>query len=91
MVDAADEDPATAALEAAPSAADAARGAHAVVVATEWPEFATLDWASIAPTMAGDLVVDGRRIVDAATASAAGLRVVALGVEAAGAPIRATD
>ena len=79
------------ALEAAPSAADAARGAHAVVVATEWPEFATLDWASIAPAMAGDLVVDGRRIVDAAAASAAGLRVVALGVEAAGAPMRATD
>ena len=54
---------------------------HAVVVATEWPEFATLDWAALAPTMAGDVVVDGRRIVDAAAATAAGLRVVALGVE----------
>jgi len=61
------------------------------VVATEWPEFGMLDWASIAPAMAGDLVVDGRRIVDAAAASAAGLRVIALGVEATGAPLRAAD
>ena len=60
-------------------------------MATEWPEFATLDWAAIAPTMAGDLVVDGRRIVDAAAATAAGLRVLALGVEAAGAALRAAD
>ncbi len=61
------------------SAVDACRGADAVVVATEWPEFAALDWAAIAPTMAGDLVVDGRRIVDAGAAAAAGLRVLSLG------------
>ena len=89
--DGADADPAAVALKPAPSVADATRGAHAVVVATEWPEFGTLDWASIAPAMAGDLVVDGRRIVDAAAASAAGLRVIALGVEATGAPLRAAD
>jgi UDPglucose 6-dehydrogenase len=88
---AAGADNARAALEAAPSVAVATRGAHAVVVATEWPEFGTLDWAAIAPAMAGDLVVDGRRVVDRAAASAAGLRVVALGVEAAGEPVRAAD
>jgi hypothetical protein len=54
-----------------------------VVVATEWPELAALDWAAIAPTMAGDLVIDGRRVVDARAASAAGLRLLSLGVEAA--------
>ena len=75
-------------LEPATSAADAVRGADAVVVATEWPEFGTLDWSSLAPSMAGDLIVDGRRIVDVAGGPAAGLRVVALGVEAAGAPLR---
>jgi UDPglucose 6-dehydrogenase len=78
-------------LEPATSAADAVRRADAVIVATEWPEFETLDWSSLAPSMSGDLVVDGRRIVDVRAASAAGLRVVALGVEAAGAPLRTAD
>ena len=55
------------------------RAAAAVVVATEWPEFAALDWAALAPSMAGDVIVDGRRIVDAAVATAAGLRVVCAG------------
>ena len=58
------------------------------MVATEWPQFGTLDWAAIAPTMAGDVVIDGRRIVDAGAAAAAGLRVVALGVEVSGAALR---
>jgi UDPglucose 6-dehydrogenase len=87
----AEADPSGVRLDAASSAADAVRGAGAVVVATEWPEFGTLDWASLAPSMAGDLVVDGRRIVDVSAASAAGLRVVALGVEARGAPLRTVD
>ena len=37
--------------------------------------------------MTGMVVVDGRRIVDIEAASAAGLRVVALGVEATGAAL----
>jgi UDPglucose 6-dehydrogenase len=78
-------------LEPATSAADAVRRADAVIVATEWPEFETLDWSSLAPSMSGDLVVDGRRIVDVRAASAAGLRVIALGVEAGGAPLRTAD
>lgn len=65
----------------AASAEDACEGVSAVVVATEWPEFAHLDWRRIASRMGGDVVVDGRRIVDRAAASAAGLRVFALGVE----------
>jgi UDPglucose 6-dehydrogenase len=77
-----------AALEAAPSAEAACAGADAVVIATEWPQFALLDWATIAPTMTGDVIIDGRRIVDAAAASAAGLRVVALGVEVTGAALQ---
>jgi UDPglucose 6-dehydrogenase len=65
----------------AASAAAALVGADAAVVATEWPEFGQLEWASIAPTMSGRVVIDGRRAIDAEAASAAGLRVVALGVE----------
>jgi UDPglucose 6-dehydrogenase len=78
-------------IEAAESAAAACADADAVVVATEWPEFAALDWAAIAPTMAGDVIVDGRRVVDAAAATAAGLRVVALGVQVAGAALQPVD
>jgi UDPglucose 6-dehydrogenase len=73
-----------ASVERAESPADACRRADAVVVATEWPELAALDWSDIAPTMAGDLVIDGRRVVDARAASAAGLRLLSLGVEVAG-------
>ena len=72
----------------AASAEAACAGADAVVVATEWPEFRMLDWAAIAPTMGGQVVVDGRHVIDAAAAAAAGLRVVALGVEVSGAPLR---
>jgi len=78
-------------LKTAESAAHACAGMDAVVVATEWPEFAGLDWAAIAPTMRGDVVVDGRRIVDDAVATTAGLRLLALGVEVNGARIRAVD
>jgi UDPglucose 6-dehydrogenase len=75
-------------VEEAASAAAACQGAAAVLIATEWPELATLDWRAIAPTMAGDLVVDGRRIVDARAATAAGLRVLSLGVERAAAELQ---
>ena len=67
---------------AASDAARACAGSDAVVIATEWPEFAQADWAAIAPTMAGRVIVDGRGIVDTHAAVAAGLRVVSLGVEA---------
>jgi UDPglucose 6-dehydrogenase len=76
---------------AAESVEAAVRAAEAVVVATEWPAFASLDWAALAPLMAGDLVLDGRRIVDGDAAARAGLRVLTLGVEAGGAALRAVD
>jgi len=69
------------AVEAASTAADAARDADAIVVGTEWPEFATLDWAAIAPTMRGRVIADARRIVDRSAANEAGLTVVTLGIE----------
>ena len=78
-------------IESARSAAAACDGADAVVVATEWSEFGELDWAEIAPTMRGDVIVDGRRVVDTDAAAAAGLRVVALGVEVSGAVLQPAD
>jgi len=60
-------------LQIARSALGAARGADAVVVATEWPELATLDLASVRRVMRGTLLVDGRGLYDAESAHRAGL------------------
>jgi UDPglucose 6-dehydrogenase len=59
----------------------ACRDADAVVVATEWPEYSSLDWSQLAGVMGGQVVVDARRIVDVGAVSGAGLRVLVLGVE----------
>jgi len=46
------------------SAYAAARGAHAIVVVTEWSEFIHLDLARIRAEMVGDLIFDGRNIFE---------------------------
>lgn len=59
---------------------EAARGARVLVVATEWPEFAKLDLAAVAATMADDaVIVDTRNLLDAAAVRAAGLRYDGVG------------
>ena len=45
-----------------PDALAAARGAHAVIVATEWPEFRSLAADDIAAAMAGDIILDAGRV-----------------------------
>jgi UDPglucose 6-dehydrogenase len=55
------------------SADAVASGADAVVLVTEWPEFAELDLRALADSMRGDLLIDGRNFLDAAAARAAGL------------------
>jgi UDPglucose 6-dehydrogenase len=47
----------------APSARAAARGAHALVVATEWPEFRELSPDDVAGEMIGRLVLDPGRFL----------------------------
>jgi UDPglucose 6-dehydrogenase len=59
-------------VEFAESALEAVAGADALVIVTEWPEFAELDWDSVAAATAGRLVIDGRNFVDGAAARAAG-------------------
>jgi UDPglucose 6-dehydrogenase len=51
-------------LTLASSAEEALRGADAAVIATEWPEFAGLDWRGIRDDMARAIVADGRRLLD---------------------------
>jgi UDPglucose 6-dehydrogenase len=51
-------------LELASSAYEAATGSHALVIATDWPEFAELDLTELRQRMAQPVVVDGRNLLD---------------------------
>ena len=53
---------------------EVAQDADAIVIATEWPEFATADYADLRAVMRGDQLFDGRCIVDPDRARVAGLR-----------------
>jgi len=66
-------------LETADSVTEAVAGADAVLVATEWRDYAELDWGALARSMAGDLVYDTRDIVVAEQVREAGLRFASLG------------
>jgi|SRR5687768_4085599 len=57
-----------------PSAVDACDGADAVVIATEWPEFARIDLGSLRRATRGDLLFDGRSVITPGAAAAAGFR-----------------
>jgi UDP-glucose 6-dehydrogenase len=48
-------------------------------VATEWTDYAELDWADLARRMSGDLVYDTRDVVPADAVRGAGLRYASLG------------
>jgi UDPglucose 6-dehydrogenase len=61
------------------SALQAIEGADAVVLVTEWPEFAELDWADVASRMRGDLVIDGRNALRSDGVRAAGLAYEGIG------------
>ena len=66
-------------LAVAATPLDAVKDADAVVVATEWVDYAQLDWEKVAAAMRGTLVYDTRAVIDVAAAQAAGLQVVRLG------------
>ena len=57
----------------------AAEGADVLLVATEWPEFGTLDMNRVASAMKGHRVVDARNLLDSAAVRAAGLDYWGLG------------
>jgi UDPglucose 6-dehydrogenase len=58
---------------------EAIEGADAVVIATEWPEFAGLDWAALGGTMRRRLIVDGKRLLDPERMRALGFEYLAVG------------
>ncbi|MDQ4108912.1 MAG: UDP-glucose 6-dehydrogenase, partial [Actinomycetota bacterium] len=59
-------------LELASDAYEAAAGAHAIVIATDWDEFRTLDLAKLREIMTYPLIVDGRNLLDSAEMADAG-------------------
>ena len=59
---------------------EAARGADAILVLTEWDRYAGLDWRALSDVAAqGATVFDGRAIIDRAAARAAGFKVFTVG------------
>jgi UDPglucose 6-dehydrogenase len=55
------------------TAMDAIDGANAVVIVTEWPEFADLDLAEMRRRMADPVIVDGRNMLSSEAVHGAGL------------------
>ncbi len=66
-------------VELADSPLEAVVGADAIVLVTEWPEFAELDWSDVAAATSGRVIIDGRNFIDGAAARAAGFAYEGIG------------
>ena len=66
-------------LPIATSAADALRGAHAVVICTESPEFRDYPWPALLGSMARPVVIDANRLVEKAVAPVADVVYLTVG------------
>jgi UDPglucose 6-dehydrogenase len=66
-------------VELAPDAESAARGAEALVVVTEWPQFGQLDLSLLRSVMRVPLLLDGRNLFDPEAARAAGFTYAGVG------------
>ena len=63
----------------ADSALEAVNGADVLLIATEWPEFATIDLTAVASRMRGHRIVDARNLLDPKAVRSAGLDYWGLG------------
>jgi UDPglucose 6-dehydrogenase len=61
------------------SCLEAADGADAVLIATDWAEFQGTSWPEIAAAMRGTLILDGRNCISPAAVVSAGLRYLGIG------------
>jgi UDPglucose 6-dehydrogenase len=59
---------------------EAVAGCDAVVIATEWTDYSGLDWARIKRLMRGDVVVDGRNLLDGSRLVELGFRYEGIGL-----------
>ena len=58
---------------------EAARNADALVLVTEWPEYAAADWVRLASLMRRPLIVDGRNALDGRELTRQGFEYVGVG------------
>jgi UDPglucose 6-dehydrogenase len=58
---------------------EAARGAHAILILTEWPEFASLDLARLREVVDVPVLIDGRNLFDPRAVAAAGFEYIGMG------------
>jgi UDPglucose 6-dehydrogenase len=66
-------------VEFTASAYDAAQGAEAILIATEWEQFRGLDWERIRDSMARPLVLDGRNMLSPAEMKTRGFEYFSIG------------
>lgn len=66
-------------VEVALSPIEGATGAHAILIATDWPQFRSLPLASIGEVVAERLIIDARNTLDPAVVRAAGFTYRCIG------------
>ena len=70
-------------IEYARTPYEAAEGSEALLIATEWEEFKTLDWDRVRNTMDRPLIIDGRNILSPQVMTARGFEYHCFGRQAA--------
>ena len=73
-------------VEVHSSSLSAAKGADALVIGTEWPEFAAADFTALAAVMADRVIVDTRNLFDPLIASGEGFAYSGIGTPPPGQP-----
>jgi UDPglucose 6-dehydrogenase len=66
-------------IEFATSAMEAAKGAEALIIATEWPEFAAIDLNELREHMRTPMIFDGRNLLDPVAAKSFGFQYTGIG------------
>jgi UDPglucose 6-dehydrogenase len=66
-------------VEYVAKAEDVAEGADALVIATEWVDFKTIDWKAVKAKMLSPLIFDGRNLLDPAEMRALGFTYYSIG------------
>lgn len=70
-------------LDVAEDVYEAARGAHCIVIATDWPEYRELDWARLKQVVTSPVIVDGRNLLDPDRMAGSGFAYIPTGRPAA--------
>jgi UDPglucose 6-dehydrogenase len=71
-------------MEVHSSALSACKDADALIIGTEWPEFASVDLTAIAAVMGGRSIMDARNLLDPVAAAGEGFSYAGIGIPATG-------